>query len=597
MNLEQLADWHDIHWLTLLAFCSLIFLSVISWLGYLLHKSVKQVQSVLEEKQEYEMIFGNDFVFIWQIDLKTAQLSVSSGASQLIGYDLKNEQTSREFWSETVYPEDRVIAQELFTSLRSGEENYAELRFLDPTGKLVWVGVYGYPVFDESDQIEKLVGLAINISEPKRMHTEMHRNAFFDRLTGLPNHQNLEETFYENTGCSGKSYTFYSLDIDRFKVINQNRGREVGDLLLVAVASRLTKTLGKSFFVARESGDEFLLLKEEFDYDLSPAEVAEVAEELLNLFKQPFMIDQRPFYVTCSIGVTRYPKTARTFEELIYQAESAMYVAKENGKNGYHVFENEDEVRLERKHKIELCLKEAIQKEELSLVYQPKINLETGQMDCAETLVRWQSPELGFVSPGEFIPIAEEAGIITDMGQWIMERAITQAKQWREQGAMIDIAINVSPLQFEEPDFIDTLCKVLEEKEFNRNHVIIEITETMMKNTDLSIEVTRKLHELGLRIAIDDFGTGYSSLSALNQLTVDYVKIDKSFIDPLPHDQKASALVKQMLQMGENLGFKIVAEGIETKEQAEFLKEHHCTYGQGYLFSKPVDPETILSIA
>jgi EAL domain-containing protein (putative c-di-GMP-specific phosphodiesterase class I) len=331
--------------------------------------------------------------------------------------------------------------------------------------------------------------------------------------------------------------------------------------------------------------------------ELNGKDPRKTAIDILDLFKEPFVVYDQAFYLTCSIGITRFPEIAHSFEEMIYQAESSMYIAKEKGKNRYHLFVKEDEEKLERKRAIELGLKEAIVNQELFVLYQPELCLDSKHVDSVETLVRWDHPELGSVSPAEFIPVAEESGKINDIGYWVLRQAIRQAKEWEKEGLTLDISVNVSPLQFQEPIFIDRVNAILEEEQFSHKRLILEITESVMQNINLSVKVTRKLHDLGIRIAIDDFGTGYSSLSVLNSLAIDYIKIDKAFIDKVPTDKKASSLVKAMLQMGENLDFMIIAEGIETEEQAEFLKQHHCKYGQGYLFSKPVSPEEISRIA
>lgn len=581
-------------WIIIGLTCLSVGLSCVSiWLHTQLKKITNKLHKSILENHDLEATFMNDFSFIWQFDLKVGKLTATSGAKELIGVELETMASAKEFWMSNVYQDDVFIAKEMFDSLYKGKEQYIELRYLIPEEEVIWLGVYGKPLFDEENKLRKFIGMAWNISESKQIHAQMYQRAHFDSLTKLPNHRKLKELFNEKIEVSNESkWSLFLLDVDRFKIINETRGREIGDEVLNQIADRLRKTFGEKALLSRESGDEFLLLIEES----SRTAIQKIAKQLLSLVYQPFEVDKKWVYLTASVGISSFNDTAESFDELMYQAETSMYMAKEEGKNRYHLFEKEDECTLERRRKIELGLKEAIKNKELSIVYQPKIHFETGNMHCVESLVRWTHPELGIISPAEFIPIAEESGEIIEIGYWVMRQALHQVKEWRKQGKDLKVSVNVSPIQFQEPTFVSGICEILEKEGLEANHLILEITESVMQNIDLSIDITHTLHKYGIQIAIDDFGTGYSSLSVLNKLAIDYVKIDKAFIDEVPIKEKTSSLVRTMIQMGENLGFMIIAEGIETEEQAHFLKENNCEYGQGYLFSKPVKAKEIVKI-
>ena len=436
------------------------------------------------------------------------------------------------------------------------------------------------------------------IQEIEKKKHELNQVKYFDMLTKLPNRVKLMKDFQERlslhtTRDTDVEVAIFMLDIDRFRIINELHGRQAGDLVLIKITERLRTLLGQRAVISRESEDEIYILIE----DVTEKQTISMARDIVDLFTKPFKVNGSAFYVTASVGISRYPETAQDIEALMQQAEIAMYKVKRTGKNNYHLFMTDDAAAIERKRRIEFGLKEALLHNELYLVYQPKVRINDEKIIGVEALLRWDNPIIGTVSPAEFIPIAEESGMINEIGYWVIYEAVRQAKEWQKENINLHIAVNVSALQFEDPYFVTRIKNVLELYEVDARSFIVEITESVMQDVEHANRVIKDLHLIGVNVAIDDFGTGYSSLSVLNNVFIDIVKIDKSFIDHVVSKENTASLVKTMIQMGKSLDFKIIAEGIENIEQTNFLKENECEYGQGYFFSKPVAPNEIIRLS
>lgn len=427
---------------------------------------------------------------------------------------------------------------------------------------------------------------------------ELHKATYFDLLTELPNRAKMTQEFIDHLEAHSQNQeteelAVYILDIDRFRTINELYGRDAGDEVLIRITKRLKALLGEEALIARESEDEIYILINGATEEKS----RQIGRDIVELFTKPFRIQDYKFYVTASIGISRYPDNAQDMDALLQQAEIAMYKVKHNGKNNYHLFMTDDAAAIERKRRIEFGLKEALANNELYLAYQPKVEMKTGDIYGVEALLRWEHPLLGMVPPNEFIPIAEEAGMINEIGYWVIHDAVRQTVEWHKIGLDLHISVNVSTIQFEDPYFVKRVQKTIELHELDPSYLIIEITESVMKEEEYANKVIKDLHDYGISVAIDDFGTGYSSLSVLNNVFVDMVKIDKSFIDHIVSKSNTASLVKTMIQMGKSLNFKVVAEGIESKEQSLFLRENDCEFGQGYFYSRPVSPEIIVELS
>lgn len=556
-----------------------------------LNEKKYEISIIEKDKKDFEAVFNSEVSFLWEIDKNKKNFSASKVVCKVLNLDEDHYPDLLNSWKKSIHPEDLPEFLKFIEKLDNKKGKPFEFRVYDGNCNIVWLETFVNAVLDDSGEVLKYVGTSIDITARKLKEEKLSENSYYDQLTHLPNRKKFYKYFTQKRKGQSEEIemSIIILDIDRFKIINELHGRNLGDQVLVQISSKLQKLLGKEAFIARESEDEFIILLE----NSNEKKTKLIAEKLLSMFKKPIKIKDQLFYLTISMGISRYPETAQDIVALYQQAEIAMYKVKDTGKNNYHVFMTDDAALIERKRRIEFGLKEALSRNELYLVYQPKVDLSTGIIYGTEALIRWKHPLLGEVSPTEFIPIAEESGIIHDIGYWVVFEAIRQNKIWHDAGICIDIAVNVSALQYEDPFFIERIKQTLLHHDLDPKYLIIEVTESVMQNVEHSNRVIKELHDLGVKIAIDDFGTGYSSLSVLNNVFIDIVKIDKSFIDGILTKENTASLVKTIIQMGKSLNFHIVAEGIETEEQAEFLKINECSFGQGYLFSKPLLTEDL----
>lgn len=377
------------------------------------------------------------------------------------------------------------------------------------------------------------------------------------------------------------------IDIDHFKLINDTLGHEIGDMLLKEIAKRLAGCVRKGDTLARLGGDEFIIILEDAHSDTA----AEVAEAINETLSSKFFINGYELFTSASIGISFYPDHGENVDTLIKSADMAMYVAKTNGKNNYQYFAPIMNDKAQRIMEIDNGLREAFDRNEFELYYQSKLGLNTGAIMGVEALIRWRHPELAQISPAEFIPIAEENGMIGVIGEWVLQAACRQCKEWQKAGyPAIRVSVNVSTLQFRQQELVTTIQRVLDETELDPSYLELEITESVMQDEE-TIKIIMELKAKGIYISIDDFGTGYSSLSYLKRLPIDALKIDKSFIHDIYIDPTNAAIVTTIITLAKSLNLKVIAEGVETNEQLKFLKQHNCDEIQGYLIGKPVPSE------
>lgn len=461
-------------------------------------------------------------------------------------------------------------------------------------GESIEVEMTTMQIFYEGRAATQIVGR--DISDRKRAEHTIQHMAYYDVLTGLPNRnkfrKHLNEVLSQSTD---QKHAILFLDLDRFKIINDSKGHTVGDQLLQSVAKRIESAINNKGMVSRQGGDEFIILLENKDTE----KVIEVAKNILREFATPFDVDHLEFFVTPSIGISMYPADGEDEETLIKNADTAMYLAKERGKNNYQFYSSKLAELAAQKMDIEKWLRRALEKNELKINYQPQIDLETNEIIGVEALLRWHHPEKGIIAPADFIPLAEETGLIVPIGMWVLKEVCLQNKKWQEEGIKpIPIAVNISVRQIQDEEFIESVTRILDEVGLNPNLLDLEITESIMQDIEKSTNVLNQLKKMGMKISIDDFGTGYSSLSYLKHLPIDSIKIDKSFVDDIINHSTKGEMVKTIIDMGHNLNFNVIAEGIEKKEQVEFLKQNQCNIGQGYFYSKPIpvnDLEKLLS--
>ncbi len=420
----------------------------------------------------------------------------------------------------------------------------------------------------------------------------MERLAYTDLLTGLPNRLTLEETL-RGTATSPKQGEIFALlfiDLDGFKLVNDTMGHEAGDTLLMQIAERLRRVTRQTDLLTRISGDEFVILLRELK---TSGEGVKVAEKINRTLDEPFFINAQVFNIGASIGVSIYPDDADDPAELLKHADSAMYHVKHAGKNGVKRYHKTVDAALEARKTLARDLRQALARGELRLFYQPLFDLRSGRLVKAEALLRWAHPERGLVSPADFVPLAEQSGYIAVLGDWVLQTATRQARAWELSGAAVRVAVNVSALQFAQPGFGDSVMEALRRSRLEPGALELELTESiMLRNPEIVRRNLRDLKRSNITIAIDDFGTGYSSLSYLRDFPIDTIKIDRSFVRDLSAPRRAPhyalALVEAIVKLAQNLDVELVAEGIETSEQFELLRDLGCHTGQGFFFAKPM---------
>ncbi len=451
-------------------------------------------------------------------------------------------------------------------------------------------------VMDDKEQLSNYICVFEDISVRKAHEEKLQRVAFYDPLTNLPNRSHLQDLLEQHIAMGQKNHQGFAtlfLDIDHFKHINDSMGHLCGDQLLAKLATRLQNTLHLSAHVSRISGDEFGIILPNIQSDVA---LIATVESILGLFQRPFKLaSHESLRVSASIGIALYPSDGQDSETLLKNADTAKHLAKKNGRNGYAFYSPDLTDKSISYLRIHSALHQAIEQQQLHVAYQPQYSLEQNTIVGVEALLRWQHPELGMVSPADFIPIAEKTGLIQSIGEWVLEQACMQGQAWLAAGADFGkIAVNVSALQLQQPNFIERLGMILEETGFPAHHLDIEITESFLLNDpQQAISSLNKLRDLGIEISLDDFGTGYSSLSYLKGLPINKLKIDRSFVKDVPGHSDSNAIVNAIIAMSKTLSIKVVAEGIETPEQAKYLSDGGCIYGQGFLFSPPVNPENL----
>ncbi len=426
---------------------------------------------------------------------------------------------------------------------------------------------------------------------------ELDRLAHFDALTQMPNRimfQKHSDAAINRAKRRNSKLAIFFLDLDEFKIINDTLGHNVGDQLLIEVSKNLSTIMRNSDFLARIGGDEFNILVE----DLESAVAAEdIAQKIIAQMKQPLLVNGKQMHITSSVGIAIYPNDGQESMTLLKNADLAMYQAKADGRNKYHFFSQELEISLNRRTAILKELKQALAKQEFQLFYQPKFSLKDGSICAAEALLRWESSELGFVTPDQFIPLAEESGEIIRIGAWVIERACHDFARWQKNGLSItQVSVNVSNVQFDNESILEILQSSIKAAGISAASLEVEMTESFIhKNSDKALQTLHRIRDIGIELAIDDFGTGYSSMSYLKRLPLNRIKIDRSFIEHIPHDNDDVEITKIIIALAKVMGLSITAEGIETKEQMHFLQELECDGGQGYLCSRPLPNEEFMA--
>lgn len=529
-------------------------------------------------------------IFIYQGD---GFRYVNPWTESMTGY-ARQELLSMNFW-DVVHPDDREVVQRGTARLQGPElAPRHEFKIVTKSGEVRWVDFTAAAI--EFEGQPAALGTAFDITDRKRAEQRIEHQAYHDALTGLPNRALLMDRLSMAVAHARRhkgTIAVMFLDLDGFKLINDTLGHGFGDRLLQQVAERLSSCLREDDTVGRLGGDEFTLLLP----DVARGEdAARIAQKVLDTVARPFDIDGHELFMTTSIGVGLYPGDGDDAGSLLKNADAAMYRAKETGRNNYQLFTPAMNERAASRLSLESGLRRAIERGEFVLHYQPQAALSDRSLVGVEALVRWRHPERGLVGPGEFIPLAEETRLILPLGQWILETACRQATLWDEAGLSgFRVAVNVSGRQFQQQDVLQVVGQALQAARLDPRRLDLEITESAaMQNLELTVAMLRGLREMGVRISVDDFGTGHSSLSRLKRLPLDAVKIDQAFIHDLSVSQSDRAIVKGIIQMAHGLGLHVIAEGVETEGQADFLREQGCDEMQGYLLGKPCPAEDLV---
>lgn len=549
-------------------------------------------QRLYESEQRYRALFDYNIDAVMTFDTSGNFTHVNRRTEEITGAT-SEALLGRPFIS-FILPEQREETIRHFRISLEGHPNQYETAIYDRNGRRLDLHVTLIPIYI-NEEITGIHCIGKDITEWKQVQTRMNHLAYHDTLTGLPNQRHFTERITETLKLSGEqtsSFSIFFIDVDRFKFINDYLGHHTGDRLLQLMGARLQQTLGDRGTLFRYGGDEFVLLASPADAQTTKR----IAEDLIKETAKTYNLNGFECISTVSMGISMYPEHGTEAETLIRRADNAMYHAKNSGKNKYQFYSpsvQKPSIDL----KMESFLYKALKNDEFHLVYQPQKSGEEEEIIGTEALLRWNSRELGSVSPGDFIPIAEETGLIVPIGEWVIKEACRQNKAWQEQGyPPIVVSVNLSMRQFYHTDLVATIAETLHETGLSPRWLELEITESMAIHADEAVKILKELKKLGVKIAMDDFGTGYSSLSYLKKFSIDQLKIDQTFVRDVNHDSEDNDIITTIIALGRNLGLEVIAEGVETKEQLQFLKKQGCHKFQGYYFGKPQSAEMITTI-
>jgi diguanylate cyclase (GGDEF)-like protein/PAS domain S-box-containing protein len=559
------------------------------------HKHAQEALKESEERYALAARGSNDGLWDWNLSANVVHFSPRWKA--MLGYEEGEIGDKPEEWFDRIHDADRERVKEEIAAHQKGSTPHfeSEHRVLHKEGGFRWMLSRGVAVHDSSGNVSRMAGSQTDITEGK----------VSDPLTGLPNRL----LFIDRVGRLVKQakrrkdhlFAVLFMDLDGFKMINDSMGHLVGDQLLVGVASRLEKCLrstdtvarlGETFTVARLGGDEFTVV---LDHIKDPSDAKRAADRMMKALAVPFILGGKEVFTSVSIGIALGNSSYEQPEDILRDADTAMYRAKSLGKARYEVFDADMRASVMARLQLETDLRHALEREEFRNFYQPIVNLASGDIVGFEALLRWEHPKRGLLGPEEFIPVAEETGLIRELGWWNLREACRQISEWRANLAQhpeLTISVNLSAKQFLQANLVEDIGKLLRELALPAEALKLEITEsTVMADPAAAVEMLQQIKALGIRLAIDDFGTGYSSLSYLHRFPLDTLKIDRSFISGMSDDGEGMEIARTILPMANNLRLDVVAEGVETLQQVAMLKKLHCKYGQGFYFSKPLSAE------
>ena len=548
---------------------------------------------------------GPAITYIDGVDESASTVYISSQVERILGYTPHEWRSDPDLWPRILHPDDRTRAlAENERHNETGEPFKMEYRMVAKDGRIVWVHDEATIVRDERGVPRYSHGVMVDISDRKGAEEQVVFRAYHDELTGLPSQAMFEELLGLSVSRAERhdgAVAVLCVDIDDFRLVNDSLGHDAGDRILRAVADRLREATRETDLVARRGGDRFLMLLADLDRgeagEAAAIRAEAVAQRIRDSLDAPLVLDGTELYVQASIGISLFPQDAEDAASLQRNAEAAMFEAKKSGSAGY-VMSARGAFDSAAKLQFVTRLRKAVDAQRWTLHYQPVIQLETGRMVGVEALIRWIEPDGTMVPPSDFIPLAEELGLIELIGDWVVRELVFQYRAWKDLDIDLEVGFNLSPRQFWQPDLAQRIVGQIEGADVDPARVMVEVTESSaMMDPDRAQVILDELHAAGLAIAIDDFGTGYSSLSRLRTMPVKVLKIDRSFVSNVHDDPQAASIVSAFLELARGLGMTTLAEGIETPEELAFLRRRGCELGQGYLFSRPVPPEEIVAYA
>lgn len=556
----------------------------------------KAETALFESEQRLEGIVNSIDDVVWSASPKDFTIQfLNQAVEKVYGRPLEDFFINTKLLYEMLHPEDKHIINEHLEILFKTGFCESDFRIIRPDGEIRWLSGKNRLVFDSEGKAIRIDGVDRDITERKKAQEQLWRYGFYDSLTQLPNRASfltkLKYRLQKAQHSPNKLFAVLFLDLDDFKLINDSLGHGVGDLLLTAIGSRLKQVLHSADTVARIGGDEFSILLQDI---AETAEVVKVVKKIQKALKEPFWLDHHEVFTNVCIGIALSTGNYILPEKMLQDADTAMYRAKSLGKNSYGIFDENMRLDLIIKLQLDTDLRKAIKRREFLVYYQPIISLSTGVLTGFEALIRWQHPERGFISPAEFIPLAEDTGLILPIGKWVLQEACQQLQLWHSQYDNLSLSINVnfSVKQLRQPDILKQIDQVLESTNLSGNFLNIEITESLLlDNVDEIGVMLEQLKSRGIKVSIDDFGTGYSSLSYLHRFPVNTLKIDRSFVKDIGEHGENSEIIQVIFNLAQTLNIEVVAEGIETLTQLEFLKRLGCHKGQGYYIAKPLDKQ------
>lgn len=560
-----------------------------------LHSIIEKQQSTEEELQKFSLAVAQSASMIVITDNAGIIEYCNPVFCEVTGYE-KSEVIGKKTSLLKSGLTDEKIYSELWNTISAGLSWQGEFLDRKKNGDIYWCCQSISPVKNKQGEISHFIAITQDISERKNNEKTIQHLAFYDPLTDLPNRMLFRdrlERAKSHAKLTNSIFALLYLDLDRFKNINDSLGHVVGDKLLIAIGERLKSCLREQDTIARLGGDEFAMIV----CQLSRVEAAsELANRLITVISQPISIDGHELFITTSIGISTFPNDTCDVDELIRKADKALYQAKDAGRNNYEFFNEAINALSLRRLKIEKELRSALKNNEFTVYYQPKIDLNSKKIVGVEALLRWTHPVLGAISPVEFIPIAEENGLIIEISEWVLKIACDDLNDWQKKIAFqVPVAINLSARQFREIDLLNHINAIRERAGISAHLLEFEITESMiMNNPEYVITVLEEFKRCGFKLSIDDFGTGYSSLNYLKRFPVDHLKIDYSFVRDIVLDRNDACIVTAIIALAHSLNLKVIAEGVSSLEQLEFLKQHHCEVVQGFYFSPPIHSAALL---